>query len=607
MVILKSSPDESPLKQVSAPKDPHRGEEEKSKTQRILQLTLEIIYLLTGEDYGPLGNEIKDSVVLSSCTPVSRGWSQSHCPIMGFPPPLMTPEKIKKKILEVIQKMMEMLTGEVPIRCQDFTVYFSMEEWEYLEEHKDLYKDVMMDNQPPLTSPDGASNGNPPESCPRPLYSRDSTEEDQTISYQDQAEDVISFKVEVKEEEDEMYLMYDEPCKEEETFAEISTDEYNVVKTYSDDELEGDDLTEEGESPIIPNIPPGPVDTSNCEEPPHRGETFPGSENKGSLPQNVNNMLRNVTGSKPLSCSECGKRFAYNSGLIIHQRTHSGEKPFLCPECGKCFAQRSNLVKHAKFHRQERPFSCSECGKSFTLRSSLVEHLRIHTGERPYSCSECGKCFTLKSILAEHQRSHTGEKPFSCPDCGKRFTRRSSLVDHQVVHGAEKPFLCHECGKPFARRSYLADHQRMHASQSPFACPECGKSFTRMSFLIKHRKGHTGERPFPCTECGKSFKDKMTLVKHIRTHTGEKPFPCSHCGKRFTQKANLMKHERVHTGEKPYCCSDCGKSFSHKSNLDKHRRIHTGEKPFQCTDCGRNFTLKWTLMKHQKTHTNPQE
>ncbi|KAM5127485.1 gastrula zinc finger protein XlCGF66.1-like [Mantella aurantiaca] len=110
-------------------------EEQSHMTERLLNLTLEIIYLLTGESY-----------------PLVKSGDQVT--IMVPPPHSLKPERNNtKNILEVIQKMIGVLTGEVPIRCQDVTVYFSMEEWEYLEGHKDLYKDIMMDNQPPLTSP----------------------------------------------------------------------------------------------------------------------------------------------------------------------------------------------------------------------------------------------------------------------------------------------------------------------------------------------------------------------------------------------------------------------------------------------------------------------
>ncbi|CAI9550717.1 unnamed protein product [Staurois parvus] len=120
-------------------------------TEKILQLTLEIIYLLTGEDYGPIKKSC-DYMALSSplCVPGEQISSQS--PITEPSSPSLTPEKSNDKILQVTQKIVELLTGEVPIRCQEVTVYFSMEEWEYIEEHKDLYKDFMMENQPPLTS-----------------------------------------------------------------------------------------------------------------------------------------------------------------------------------------------------------------------------------------------------------------------------------------------------------------------------------------------------------------------------------------------------------------------------------------------------------------------
>ncbi|XP_040287554.1 gastrula zinc finger protein XlCGF66.1-like [Bufo bufo] len=137
--------------------------------ERILNLTLEILFLLTGEDY----TVVKKNSSGCCQAPVSESPVGTLSPIMW---PSLHPliiEKKNKKILEVVHKMMELLTGEVPIRCQDVAVYFSMEEWEYLEGHKCLNKEVKIEGDQPLTSPERSSQRTTPERCPRPLLPQD--------------------------------------------------------------------------------------------------------------------------------------------------------------------------------------------------------------------------------------------------------------------------------------------------------------------------------------------------------------------------------------------------------------------------------------------------
>ncbi|PIO10414.1 hypothetical protein AB205_0221960, partial [Aquarana catesbeiana] len=107
-----------------------------------------------------------------------------------------------------------------------------MKESDFPKEQKDLYQDTMVES---------SSYTNPPERCPRPLYSRDSTQEGHTIPHCYKSGDPIDIEFEGKAEEEERYARDDQQSMEEDgitgtfiedTPTEISTGGSLTLNTF---------------------------------------------------------------------------------------------------------------------------------------------------------------------------------------------------------------------------------------------------------------------------------------------------------------------------------------------------------------------------------------
>uniref|UniRef100_A0A8C5M4J8 C2H2-type domain-containing protein n=1 Tax=Leptobrachium leishanense TaxID=445787 RepID=A0A8C5M4J8_9ANUR len=629
-------------------------------TQKILDLTLEILYLLTGEDLKLV--MIKD--VESSSDQSSEAQSRAQSPSVELPSQPLIHEPKHEKILELTKRMIHLLTGEVPIRCEDVTVYLSVEEWEYVERHKDLYKDVMMDKRQPLNSRDKSVYEKDHSSVPLPdsgnedlIRNEEKYLKEETGRAESEGESLASVERNVLEQDIDPVAAHSETRY---LHTDIKEEPASSEENVTDMEMSVKPDRQKNEADVFPV-------TMNTHQVPHYSGSNgnPGSTEMGKASNSDSDLMKHDTkahcsGEAPYSSCH-SVDFAHVS-TSKRQKDHAEEEPFPSSECDEHVTQTPYL----RIVIKEEPGSCDEGNDTdlynpsddtqtnytpgkvkpserllesrkpnrgkypeadafpVMINTDLVPHYSGYRGiSAPFSeigeasyfgsghmihdtqahCSVEDPCYSFDYTAGEHQNANAEENPFSCPECDERFTNSLALKKHQKIHTGNKPFKCSECGKCFRWPSLLEIHKRIHTGEKPFKCTECGRCFIRASNLKNHEQIHTGHKPFNCAECGKCFATNYKLSIHNRLHTGEKPYSCDDCGKRFSIVSNLITHRRSHAEKQVFKCPVCGKGFYRASHLKKHERIHTGEKPFKCNECGKCFTQASRLAAHKWIHT----
>ncbi|PIO14289.1 hypothetical protein AB205_0032540, partial [Aquarana catesbeiana] len=398
----------------------------------------------------------------------------------------------------------------------------------------------------------GSSNGNPPERCPRPLYSRDSTQEDHTIPHHHQSGNLRDCNNVVKEEfterDDEYGVMKEfseghkdvimeppntrnppERCPRP-LYSWDSTQEghtiphhhqtqtgnlgdYNIVKEESKEEVEKYGVMK-GFSDSYKDVmmePPGNINLpERCPPPLYSWDSTQEDHIIPHHHQMLSSVILlvsdegiinlNVGGEVEETYLRDDQQYTEEAGMMrtfIEEDTPT--EISTGPAMEKPSKDRLTLSPGCKMEDED---ITGDCGGEKTMISTMDGGL--HSVDRPWNPSDSEQPRTVRDGAGIQ-----GEKNFSCAEREESFS--SELSQHRN-HAGEKLYSCSACGKSFAEKSSLDDHLRTHLEGILYSCSECGKCYPQIEKLVEHQKSHTRARPYSCSECGKCYLWKADLV-----------------------------------------------------------------------------------------------
>uniref|UniRef100_A0A8C5MQP7 C2H2-type domain-containing protein n=1 Tax=Leptobrachium leishanense TaxID=445787 RepID=A0A8C5MQP7_9ANUR len=394
---------------------------DKRQVAEILDLTLKIVHLLTGEDYfieKKRGEHDKHS------DDVPKGTCRTQSPSTELPPSSSIHEgQNEQKILELTNKVTHLLTGEV---------------WQYIEGQKDLPEISIVETCQPPSSPDQPEGKYISKSFLTTTSSSvDCVPEKDSCSLNNMGMDCSNArnKVAGKTTSDvkviqkstsfqgdlmgtntlppkkHVQAVYPStPIKDE--FTTCDGEDHTDAEIYllaEHAQVEDTEIKEESascEEHLVETIGYPPIDQTPLKYPSTKEES-PSFE-EGNL-TNVDLYLQTENSSNYFGEEE-GYIADSDGYTTIDHAQAVGRLP-------------TEEVTIWEGNQELSAMQCTECGLTFHNKSDYTAHMGTHamdtclTREGQLSCASCNRSYDCKVDLITHQRTHIGEKPFSCTEC----------------------------------------------------------------------------------------------------------------------------------------------------------------------------------------------
>ncbi|XP_063814107.1 oocyte zinc finger protein XlCOF8.4-like [Pseudophryne corroboree] len=639
------------------------GMEDKSHVaERLLNITLEVIYLMTGEHY-VVTKKSAESVTSNSHLFGSGELGRTQSPITVPPPHSLIHERDnEQKILELTNKIIQLLTGEV-----------------YSQGHRNLYKDLVGENLEVLNLQVTSENrfhatiSSPAEDVRDVKCTQKAT----FLNANTKNPDENSTNHEVGGHRDNIENIFphirveSSPCGVKDICS--STDqtqvEYTCIKIEESDSCDGDNLTDTDNYTPTYHTPyssthikeePVSCDGGDLTHPDNYGSTghtqYTSTHSKeepalcdgGNLtdtgmytPIGHTQYTSTHIKEEPVSCDggDLTHTDMYTpTGHIQYTSTHIKEEPASCDGGDLTHTDMYTPTGHTQYtctHIKEEPSSCDGGDLTHTDMYTPAGHTQYtstHIKEDPASCDGGNPTDTDMDTSTDHAQyivAHIKEECVSC-DGGNLTDTGSNPVSLTLtpspVSDSSTPCVS-QPHPPVAVNIHLVSiniyppvsmprqpdntqNTSIDDKEEPMSSDEGDITDTDLYTPTNHtqytsthakEENQSEDQQFVCLYCLRVFSRASNLVRHVNLHSRESPFVCTDCGKSFDGSRKLLIHQKSHSGEN--ACPDCGKCFPKSSELARHLTIHSGEQPYCCSKCGEKFNTSTGLNMHQGIQT----